>query len=927
MGAPKSDGAGVIDDLMPSQEDLLYEEELLRNPYSLKMWVRYIQARQDAPAKRRYLLYERALKSLPGSYKLWYAYLRERRTATRGMRIDHPAVASLNNTYERALVSMHKMPRIWLDYLELLVEQKFVTKARRTFDRALAALPITQHDRVWVLYLKFIRQPGVPVDTAIRVYRRYLKLEPEHVEEYIAYLKAKNRWGEAAQKLAELLNDDTFRSLEGKSKHQMWLELCDIITKHPKDVQEMKVEAILRGGIRKFTDEVGRLWTSLADFYIRHGMFERARDVYEEGMNAVVTVHDFSLIFDALTQFEESLLSAKMEALGMEDEPEQAQDDDGTDFLLKDDGNDIDLRLARLEHLMTRRPELLSSVVLRQNPHNVAEWHKRVKLFVGNPTRQILTYTEAVKTVDIDQALGKPHSLWCAFAKFYEHHGDVANARVIFEKAVQVPFKYVDDLAQVWCEWAEMELRHQNFRRALDLIKRATTMPPGRAHSRMTVEEERQLPVQQRLYRSLKLWMFATDLEESLGTVESTQAAYDRIMELRIATPQVILNYGAFLQEHKFWEESFKVYERGVALFKYPHVRDIWRAYLKQFVERYGGKKLERARDLFEHALSMAPPEESKPLYLEYALLEERYGLAKHCMEVYERASKSVPKAERMSIYDIYIAKASEFFGIGKVREVMELAIEAQPPHDLPDADCRALCLRYAQLERKLGEIDRARAIFVHASTLANPRVDHKFWLDWKQFEVAHGNEDTFREMLRIQRSVAASYSHTQVQSVVDSVRVAESMRERAAAGQPMDAMAALEAEANASISADAAAADKGRALPGFVSAGVIQQGQQQEGPSGKGGAAANPEELDIDMDGEEEGTRAGSIGAAGAQQGSGEGGEGGGGEDEDGTDVQVKAVPASVYGNLASAVGEKREEEGGMQGAMERLKKRRVGQ
>lgn len=26
-------------------------------------------------------------------------------------------------------------------------------QARRTFDRALAALPITQHDRVWVLYL------------------------------------------------------------------------------------------------------------------------------------------------------------------------------------------------------------------------------------------------------------------------------------------------------------------------------------------------------------------------------------------------------------------------------------------------------------------------------------------------------------------------------------------------------------------------------------------------------------------------------------------------------------------------------------------------------------------------------------------------------------------------------------------------------
>ena len=38
----------------------------------------------------------------------------------------------------------------------------------------------------------------------------------------------------------------------------------------------------------------------------------------------------------------------------------------------------------------------------------------------------------------------------------------------------------------------------------------------------------------------------------------------------------------------------------------------------------------------------------------------------------------------------------------------MEMAIEATPPQDLPDADCRTLCLRYAQLERKLGEVRRA---------------------------------------------------------------------------------------------------------------------------------------------------------------------------------------------------------------------------
>ena len=66
------------------------------------------------------------------------------------------------------------------------------------------------------------------------------------------------QWGEAAKKMAELVDDDSFRSLEGKSKHQLWLELCDIITKHPKEVSGLKVDAILRSGIRKFTDEVLR---------------------------------------------------------------------------------------------------------------------------------------------------------------------------------------------------------------------------------------------------------------------------------------------------------------------------------------------------------------------------------------------------------------------------------------------------------------------------------------------------------------------------------------------------------------------------------------------------------------------------------------------------------------------------------------------
>ena len=62
-----------------------------------------------------------------------------------------------------------------------------------------------------------------------------------------------------------------------------------------------------------------------------------------------------------------------------------------------------------------------------------------------------------------------------------------------------------------------------------------------------------------------------------------------------------------------------------------------------------------------------APPEEAKPLYLQYAALEERYGLARAAMEVYDRAVRTVPESERLGLYQLYVSRASEFFGIGKV--------------------------------------------------------------------------------------------------------------------------------------------------------------------------------------------------------------------------------------------------------------------
>ncbi len=106
---------------------------------------------------------------MPPPPQLWHAYLAERLTAVRGLAPNHPSMEALNNTFERAMVSMHKMPRIWIMYLEFMLGQRFITRTRRLFDRALMSLPVTQHERVWPLYLRFIGQPGIPMETAVRV--------------------------------------------------------------------------------------------------------------------------------------------------------------------------------------------------------------------------------------------------------------------------------------------------------------------------------------------------------------------------------------------------------------------------------------------------------------------------------------------------------------------------------------------------------------------------------------------------------------------------------------------------------------------------------------------------------------------------------------------------------------------------------------
>lgn len=197
------------------------------------------------------------------------------------------------------------------------------------YDRALKALPVTQHQLVWDQYLEWASSLEDHTETAQFVYRRYVQFKPEDTEDYIDYLLRNDILEEALDLYIKVLSDDTFVSNKGKTKYQLWMELCEFIAKNPARCNFKEPDSIIKHGIRKYTDEVGKLWIFLADYYTRLGLFGKARDAFEEALATITTARDFGIIYNAYMKFESEMVDAEAE----EEENEEEEEDEDEDTL------------------------------------------------------------------------------------------------------------------------------------------------------------------------------------------------------------------------------------------------------------------------------------------------------------------------------------------------------------------------------------------------------------------------------------------------------------------------------------------------------------------------------------------------------------------------------------------------------------------
>ena len=413
---------------------------------------------------------------------------------------------------------------------------------------------------------------------------------------------------------------------------------------------------------------------------------------------------------------------------------------------------DIELALAPAEQLTSRRPVLLNCVLLRQNPHNVGEWLKRSELYLKShqPTQAVAALEEAV-TVIRKAVNGTAADLYKALAALHENNFDNKDdARKVFKRICsQKPeynFRESDELAQCFTSWVEFELRCENWDDALSVIRRSVARIPAAISTKVT----------RGLAKCMRLWNLLFDLEESLGTIQTTKDAYNRAIELKVVTPTHILNFTSYLKENKYFEEGFSAYERGVDLFTIPHpgAKLLWKQYLEDFEKRFAGTKTHRMRELFDRCLETCPADDASGIFIAYGKFEEQFGLTKRALGVYERMCTIVPSDEKYNAYQLYIAKTVCYIGVTATRPIYERAIAA-----LQDTPAAKMCSEFAKMEASLQEFDRARTAYTYGAQLADPRRNPEYWGEWHEFEVSHGNEETFREMLRVKRGVQAAFS------------------------------------------------------------------------------------------------------------------------------------------------------------------------
>jgi crooked neck len=357
---------------------------------------------------------------------------------------------------------------------------------------------------------------------------------------------------------------------------------------------------------------------------------------------------------------------------------------------------------------------------------------------------------------------------WMAYVKLEKRYGEFDRARAIFER-----FTIVHPEPRNWIKWARFEEENGTSQLVRDVYGVAIE----------TLGEE---------FMDEKLFIAYARFEAKLKEYERARAIYKYALDRMPRSQSTALHKSYTTFEKQFGNregvEDVILAKRRVQyeeeLRDQPKNYDIWFDFAR--LEETGGD-VDRVRDVYERAIAQIPPSQEKRhwrryiyLWIFYALWEEMEAKdGERARQIYQECLKLIPH-KKWTFAKIWIMKAQfeirqmqlqtarktlgqaigmcpkdklfrgyieiekQLFEFARCRTLFEKQLEWNPSHS-------QAWISFAELERGLDDLERARAIFelgIDQPTLDMPELVWKAYIDFEEYEEEYDRARNLYERL-----------------------------------------------------------------------------------------------------------------------------------------------------------------------------------
>ncbi|KAL7820446.1 TPR-like protein [Trichoderma aethiopicum] len=320
---------------------------------------------------------------------------------------------------------------------------------------------------------------------------------------------------------------------------------------------------------------------------------------------------------------------------------------------------------------------------------------------------------------------------WIKWAKFEEEYGTSDQVREVFGTAVEtLGDEFVDE--KLFIAYARFESKLKEYERARAIYKYAL--------DRLPRSKSRQLHA---AYTTFEKQFGDQDGVEDV-VLSKRRVYYEEQVRENPKNYDAWFDYAGLEEASRDADRVRDVYERAIAQVPPTQEKRHWRRYIYLWIfyavwEELEGQDIERARQIYTTCLNLIPHKKFTfaKVWLLAAQFEIRQGDLTAARKLLGRAIGMCPKDK---LFNGYIDIERKLFEFVRCRKLYEKHVEYNP------TNCQTW-IKFAELERGLDDLDRARAIFELA--VSQPQLDmpELLWKAYIDFEEEEGEYERTRAL------------------------------------------------------------------------------------------------------------------------------------------------------------------------------------